>query len=65
MASYLQQPVQHASDQILTAMKRGFTATEYKCTIRKLRAIDPEVAISSDFIAGFPGDTIEDFGKMM
>jgi len=47
------------------AMKRGYTAMEYKSTIRKLRAIRPDLAMSSDFIVGFPGETEEDFGKMM
>jgi tRNA-2-methylthio-N6-dimethylallyladenosine synthase len=58
-------PVQHGSDRILMAMKRGYTAMEYKSTIRKLRAIRPDMAISSDFIVGFPGETEDDFGKMM
>ena len=65
LASHLHLPVQHGSDRILMAMKRGYTAMEYKSTIRKLRAIRPEMAISSDFIVGFPGETDEDFGKMM
>jgi tRNA-2-methylthio-N6-dimethylallyladenosine synthase len=47
------------------AMKRGYTAMEYKSTIRKLRAIRPDMAISSDFIVGFPGETDEDFARMM
>jgi tRNA-2-methylthio-N6-dimethylallyladenosine synthase len=47
------------------AMKRGYTAMEYKSTIRKLRAIRPDISMSSDFIVGFPGETEEDFGKMM
>jgi len=47
------------------AMKRGYTAMEYKSTIRKLRAIRPDISMSSDFIVGFPGETDEDFGKMM
>jgi len=47
------------------AMKRGYTAMEYKSTVRKLRAIRPDLAMSSDFIVGFPGETEEDFGKMM
>jgi tRNA-2-methylthio-N6-dimethylallyladenosine synthase len=47
------------------AMKRGYTAMEYKSTVRKLRAIRPDMALSSDFIVGFPGETEEDFGKMM
>jgi tRNA-2-methylthio-N6-dimethylallyladenosine synthase len=65
LVSHLHLPVQHGSDRILMAMKRGYTAMEYKSTIRKLRAIRPDMAISSDFIVGFPGETAEDFGKMM
>jgi tRNA-2-methylthio-N6-dimethylallyladenosine synthase len=57
--------VQHGSDRILMAMKRGYTAMEYKSTVRKLRAIRPDMAFSSDFIVGFPGETEEDFTKMM
>ena len=53
------------SDRILMAMKRGYSAMEYKSTVRKLRAIRPEMAISSDFIVGFPGETEDDFNKMM
>ena len=65
LASHLHLPVQHGSDRILMAMKRGYTAMEYKSTIRKLRAIRSDMAISSDFIVGFPGETDDDFGKMM
>ena len=65
LVSHLHLPVQHGSDRILMAMKRGYTAMEYKSTIRKLRAIRPNMAISSDFIVGFPGETDDDFGKMM
>src|ERR1700738_1191322 len=65
LVSHLHLPVQHGSDRILMAMKRGYTAMEYKSTVRKLRAIRPELALSSDFIVGFPGETDEDFGKMM
>ena len=65
LVSHLHLPVQHGSDRILMAMKRGYTAMEYKSTIRKLRAIRPNMAISSDFIIGFPGETEDDFGKMM
>ncbi len=65
LVSHLHLPVQHGSDRILMAMKRGYTAMEYKSTIRKLRAIRPEMAMSSDFIVGFPGETEEDFAKMM
>ena len=65
LVSHLHLPVQHGSDRILMAMKRGYTAMEYKSTIRKLRAIRPQLALSSDFIVGFPGETDEDFGKLM
>lgn len=65
LVSHLHLPVQHGSDRILMAMKRGYTAMEYKSTVRKLRAIRPELALSSDFIVGFPGETDEDFAKMM
>ena len=65
LVSHLHLPVQHGSDRILMAMKRGYTAMEYKSTLRKLRAIRPDMAVSSDFIVGFPGETEEDFGKMM
>ena len=65
LVSHLHLPVQHGSDRILMAMKRGYTAMEYKSTVRKLRAIRPGMSMSSDFIVGFPGETEEDFGKMM
>ena len=65
LVSHLHLPVQHGSDRILMAMKRGYTAMEYKSTVRKLRAIRPNLAMSSDFIVGFPGETDEDFSKMM
>ena len=65
LVNHLHLPVQHGSDRILMAMKRGYTAMEYKSTIRKLRAIRPDLAMSSDFIVGFPGETEEDFSKMM
>ncbi|MFN7725401.1 MAG: tRNA (N6-isopentenyl adenosine(37)-C2)-methylthiotransferase MiaB [Rubrivivax sp.] len=65
LVSHLHLPVQHGSDRILMAMKRGYTALEYKATIRKLRAVRPDISLSSDFIVGFPGETEEDFGKMM
>ncbi|HSV45364.1 MAG TPA: tRNA (N6-isopentenyl adenosine(37)-C2)-methylthiotransferase MiaB [Ramlibacter sp.] len=65
LVSHLHLPVQHGSDRILMAMKRGYTAMEYKSTVRKLRAIRPQLALSSDFIVGFPGETDEDFRKMM
>ncbi|MEI8028571.1 MAG: tRNA (N6-isopentenyl adenosine(37)-C2)-methylthiotransferase MiaB [Comamonadaceae bacterium] len=65
LVSHLHLPVQHGSDRILMAMKRGYTAMEFKSTVRKLRAIRPEMAISSDFIVGFPGETEDDFDKTM
>ncbi len=65
LVSHLHLPVQHGSDKILMAMKRGYTAMEYKSTIRKLRAIRPDLSMSSDFIVGFPGETEEDFQKLM
>ena len=65
LVNHLHLPVQHGSDRILMAMKRGYTAMEYKSTVRKLRAIRPDLAMSSDFIVGFPGETEEDFNKLM
>lgn len=65
LVSHLHLPVQHGSDRILMAMKRGYTAMEYKSTVRKLRAIRPELALSSDFIVGFPGETDDDHARMM
>jgi len=65
LVNHLHLPVQHGSDRILMAMKRGYTAMEYKSTVRKLRAIRPDLVMSSDFIVGFPGETEEDFGKLM
>ena len=65
LVSHLHLPVQHGSDRILMAMKRGYTAMEYKSTIRKLRAVRPQLSMSSDFIVGFPGETEDDFAKMM
>jgi tRNA-2-methylthio-N6-dimethylallyladenosine synthase len=65
LVSHLHLPVQHGSDRILSAMKRGYTAMEYKSTIRKLRAVRPGISLSSDFIVGFPGETADDFAKTM
>ena len=65
LVSHLHLPVQHGSDRILMAMKRGYTAMEYKSIIRKLRAVRPDMSMSSDFIVGFPGETEEDFQKML
>ncbi len=63
LVSHLHLPVQAGSDRVLAAMKRGYTALEYKSIIRKLRAIRPDLCLSSDFIVGFPGETDEDFEK--
>ena len=65
LVNHLHLPVQHGSDRILAAMKRGYTAMEYKSTVRKLRAVRPGISLSSDFIVGFPGETEDDFNKMM
>ncbi len=65
LVNHLHLPVQHGSDRILMAMKRGYTAMEYKSTVRKLRAVRPNLRLSSDFIVGFPGETEDDFNKMM
>jgi len=65
LVSHLHLPVQHGSDRILMAMKRGYTAMEYKSTIRKLRTARPGISLSSDFIVGFPGETEADFEQMM
>ncbi|GAB2621721.1 tRNA (N6-isopentenyl adenosine(37)-C2)-methylthiotransferase MiaB [Novilysobacter erysipheiresistens] len=65
LANYLHLPVQSGSDRVLSAMKRGYTALEFKQKIRKLRSVRPDIAISSDFIVGFPGETDADFEKTM
>ncbi|MCW4453816.1 tRNA (N6-isopentenyl adenosine(37)-C2)-methylthiotransferase MiaB [Flavobacterium sp. MXW15] len=65
LANYLHLPVQAGSDRVLSAMKRGYTALEFKSKIRKLRAVRPDISISSDFIVGFPGETEADFEKTM
>ncbi len=65
LVSQLHLPVQSGSDRVLAAMKRGYTALEYKSIIRKLRAARPDISLSSDFIIGFPGETDEDFEKTM
>ena len=65
LASYLHLPVQHGSDRILAAMKRGHTVLEYKQKIRKLRKARPGISLSSDFIIGFPGETDNDFEALM
>src|SRR5690348_14951296 len=65
LANYLHLPVQAGSDRILSAMKRGYTALEFKQKIRKLRAVRPDICVSTDIIVGFPGESGEDFEKTM
>ena len=65
LVSHLYLPVQHGSDRVLNAMKRGYTGLEYKSIIRRLRAVRPNMTFSSDFIVGFPGETEADFEAMM
>ncbi len=65
LVNHLHLPVQHGSDRILMAMKRGYTAMEYKSTIRKLRAVRPDISLSSDFIVGFPGESEDDHARTM
>jgi tRNA-2-methylthio-N6-dimethylallyladenosine synthase len=65
LANFLHLPVQSGSDRVLAAMKRGYTALEYKSIIRKLRAVRPDICLSSDFIVGFPGETQHDFDQTM
>ena len=63
LVSQLHLPVQAGSDRILAAMKRNYTVMEYKSIIRRLRAVRPDISITSDFIIGFPGETDDDFAK--
>lgn len=65
LVGHVHLPVQSGSDRVLAAMKRGYTVIEYKSIIRKLRAIRPDISISSDFIIGFPGETEADFERTM
>jgi tRNA-2-methylthio-N6-dimethylallyladenosine synthase len=65
LVNHLHLPVQSGSDRILSLMKRNHTALEYKSIIRKIRAVRPNISISSDFIIGFPGETEQDFEDTM
>ncbi len=65
LVSQLHLPVQSGSDRVLAAMKRNYTVMEYKSIIRRLRAVRPDISITSDFIVGFPGETEEDFERTM
>jgi tRNA-2-methylthio-N6-dimethylallyladenosine synthase len=65
LVSHVHLPVQSGSDRVLAAMKRGYTTLEYKSIVRRLRAVRPDVSLSSDFIVGFPGETEADFERTM
>jgi len=65
LVNQLHLPVQSGSDRVLAAMKRGYTALEYRSIVRRLRAARPDLSLSSDFIVGFPGETEADFDQTM
>ncbi len=65
LAAHLHLPMQSGSDRVLAAMKRGYTALEYKSTVRRLRAARPDISLTSDFIVGFPGEADTDFAQTM
>jgi len=65
LVSQVHLPVQSGSDRVLAAMKRNYTAMEYRSIVRRLRAARPDISISSDFIVGFPGETDADFEQTM
>ncbi|MBM4215335.1 MAG: tRNA (N6-isopentenyl adenosine(37)-C2)-methylthiotransferase MiaB [Gammaproteobacteria bacterium] len=65
LANHLHLPVQSGSDRVLALMKRGYTALEFKASIRKLREVRPTISVTSDFIVGFPGETDRDFEATM
>ena len=65
LVSHLHLPIQSGSDRVLSAMKRGYTALEYKSIIRKLRKYRPDLCLSSDFIVGFPGETEAEFEQTL
>jgi tRNA-2-methylthio-N6-dimethylallyladenosine synthase len=65
LVDHLYLPAQHGSDKVLGAMKRGYTALEYKSIVRRIRAVRPNMSVSSDFIVGFPGESEADFEAMM
>ena len=65
LANYLHLPVQSGSDRILAAMKRGYTALEFKHKLRKLRVVRPDITLSTDLIVGFPGETEAEFEQTL
>jgi tRNA-2-methylthio-N6-dimethylallyladenosine synthase len=65
LANHLHLPVQSGADRVLALMKRGYTALEFKHKIRQLRAVRPNISVTSDFIVGFPGESARDFEATM
>ncbi len=65
LANHLHLPVQSGSDRILSLMKRGYTAVEFKEKVRKLRRVRPDISVTSDFIVGFPGESERDFNATL
>ena len=65
LVSQVHLPVQSGSDRVLAAMKRNYTAMEYRSIVRRLRIARPGISISSDFIVGFPGETEADFAQTL
>jgi tRNA-2-methylthio-N6-dimethylallyladenosine synthase len=65
LANHLHLPVQSGSDRVLAAMKRGYTVQHYESLLERLRAVRPDISLSSDFIVGFPGETEQDFEATM
>jgi len=65
LVDHVHLPVQSGSDRILAAMKRGYTVLEYKSIVRRLRAMRPDISLTSDFIVGFPGETADDFERTL
>jgi tRNA-2-methylthio-N6-dimethylallyladenosine synthase len=65
LANHLHLPVQSGSDRILSLMKRGYTAIEFKEKVRKLRRVRPDISVTSDFIVGFPGESERDFNATL
>ncbi len=65
LAAHVHLPVQSGSDRVLAAMKRGYTALEYRSIVRRLKRARPGVSVTTDFIVGFPGETEADFAATL
>src|SRR4029077_9565922 len=65
LANHVHLPVQSGSDRVLALMKRGYTSLEFKEKVRRLRAVRPDISVSSDFIVGFPGESERDFAATL